>query len=271
MAKLFCMERIVPAWIAAVRELEGLPDRMARNFVLEISQPAKIAQSDSDVISKVDHKLLQGKGGIGVFTVAGTIFPDRLYRHWGRPIFYERFLASMKRGKDHGTWGTYALRMIQRTNRTTGQPFNPLDIIVEKLIRARQSRRIRAAYELGISEPADLLDEHERPDGFELPLYDPITDGGRPTNIPCLSHLSFKLQDNDILDLTAVYRSHYYAQRALGNLIGLSQLQAFVARESGLQQGVLTCVSTQARLDVAAWGGSVAARGFIKTFPMADN
>jgi len=271
MAKLFCAERIVPAWLAAVRELERQPGRISQNFVLEITHPGQIAQSDSNVISSVDHKLRQGEDGIGVFTVAGTIFPNRLYKHLGRPAFYERFLTSMKRGKDRGTWGTYALRMIQRTNRTTGLPFNPLDIIVEKLIKARQGRRIRAAYELGIFEPADLLNEHDRPDGFELPLYDPITDGGRPTNIPCLSHLSFKLQDNGTVDLTALYRSHYYVQRALGNLIGLSQLQAFVARESGFEQGVLTCVSSQACLDVGAWGGVSAAREFINTFPVADN
>jgi hypothetical protein len=50
--------------------------------------------------------------------------------------------------------------------------------------------------------------------------------------------------------LTAIYRNHYYVERALGNLIGLSQLLFFVARESGLQPRGLVCHSTFARLDL---------------------
>ena len=49
--------------------------------------------------------------------------------------------------------------------------------------------------------------------------------------------------------LTALYRNHYYIERALGNLIGLSQLLYFVARESGLEPRGLVCHSTLARLD----------------------
>lgn len=49
--------------------------------------------------------------------------------------------------------------------------------------------------------------------------------------------------------LTAFYRNHYYVERALGNLIGLSQLLYFVARESGLEPRGLVCHSTFARLD----------------------
>lgn len=268
MAKLFCADRIIPAWIAAVRELDGLPNRTAQNFVLEITNPAQLIPGDLAVISAINAKLLQGEKGLSIDTVAGTIFPNGLYRRYGRPDFYQRFLIAMKKGKCHGTWGTYALRMIQRTHPKTHAIFNPLDIIVEKLIQSKSGRRIRAAYELGIFDPADLADETEHVDGFELPLYDPVTDGGRPTNIPCLSHLSFKLQDDDAVDLTAVYRSHHYAQRALGNLIGLSQLQAFVARESGFEQGALTCVSTQAHLDVGSWGGVAATKALLDTFPV---
>jgi hypothetical protein len=159
------------------------------------------------------------------------------------------------------------MRMIERTNPKTRQTFNPLDTIVEKLLLAKNGRRIHAAYELGVIAPTDLINETPIDLGCELPLYDPATDRGRPTNNPCLSHLSFKLNDNDTLDLTAIYRSHHYAQRALGNLIGLSQLLAFVAKESKLTIGVLTCISTQAHLDVGTWGGVTAATALLATFP----
>jgi hypothetical protein len=38
--------------------------------------------------------------------------------------------------------------------------------------------------------------------------------------------------------------------KLLGNLIGLGQLQAFVAKEAGLKPGSLTIVSTHAEIDM---------------------
>ena len=60
--------------------------------------------------------------------------------------------------------------------------------------------------------------------------------------------------------LTAQYRNHYYVEKLLGNLIGLGRLMAFVARETGLEVGPLTVVSTHAKIDQP--GG--ATRGEIK-------
>ena len=61
------------------------------------------------------------------------------------------------------------------------------------------------------------------------------------------------------VNLTAVYRSHHYCSRALGNLLGLAQLLSFVAKESGLSVGTLSCLSSYAELDVSTWGGATAA------------
>jgi hypothetical protein len=49
--------------------------------------------------------------------------------------------------------------------------------------------------------------------------------------------------------LTVLYRYHYYIEKALGNLLGLSQLLYFVAKETGLGVGPLVCHSTYAVLD----------------------
>jgi len=68
-----------------------------------------------------------------------------------------------------------------------------------------------------------------------------------------LSYLSFKLLPNDTVALTAMYRYHYYVQRALGNLFRLAQLQAFVAAEVGTQVGPLVCHSTYATIDTDNW------------------
>ena len=83
----------------------------------------------------------------------------------------------------------------------------------------------------------------------DVPIFDPALDSKRTMGQPCLAHLSFKLRADKGVMLTALYRNHYYVQRALGNLIGLSQLLYFVARESGLTAKSLVCHSTFARLD----------------------
>lgn len=267
MAELFSSDRIVPAWVSAARSLEMAPGRTNRNFVLEIASPTTLSEEDIAVIGVVDAELREAKGGIGVYTVAATIFPQRAYSRYGRPAFYDHFLKTMKKGQKPNTWGTYAMRMMDRTHPKTGKSINPLEIIVTKLQKAKADRKIRSAYELGVHEVSDIL---ENEIGGELPIYAPATDGGRATNIPCLSHLSFKLDPEcQTVDLTAVYRSHYYGRRALGNLIGLSQLQAFVSKESGYAPGVLTCVSTLAFLDADAFGGVSATKSLLARLPTA--
>lgn len=267
MAKIFCSERIVPAWLDAARSLAATPDRTDRNFVLEIASPTMLAGDDVATIRAVDVELRRTEDSIGVYTVAATIFPQRMYLRHGRPAFYDRFLAVMKKGQKPKTWGTYAMRMMERINPRTREAFNPIDTIVTKLQKTKTDRKIRSAYELGLHEAVDVLENEV---GGELPIYAPSSDGGRATNIPCLSHLSFKLDpERDTIDLTAVYRSHHYGRRALGNLIGLSQLQAFVAGESGYSPGVLTCVSTLAHLDVGAFGGVGATNALLQNLSPA--
>ena len=50
------------------------------------------------------------------------------------------------------------------------------------------------------------------------------------------------------LFLTVLYRNHFYIERAYGNFIGLGRLMEFMARESKISVGQLTCISTHAEL-----------------------
>ena len=75
---------------------------------------------------------------------------------------------------------------------------------------------------------------------------------------PCLSHVSFKIDRNDVLRLTAFYRSHWYIERALGNLIGLARLQCFVAGAAGAKVGPLTIIAAEAVLDLRGDGRKAA-------------
>lgn len=267
MAEVFPRSRVVKAWLAGARYLANQKSLDSRNIILEIDSPQLITTEDQEVIKKVDQAL-QGKNPkLSVMTVAGTIFPQRLYKHYGRPDWYEYYQTIMKRSKAPNTWGTYAMRMIDRTGSDGTTPFNPLEKIITKLSDVKQrNSRFKSAYELGVCDPNFDIANALNGAGFDLPTYDPSKDRNMYMNSPCLSHVTFKLM-GDKLDLTAIYRSHYYAERALGNLIGLAQLQEYVAKESGFEAGVMTCVSTYAKLDNGL-GGIRSARRLLESLPV---
>jgi len=269
MTEVFQRSRVVQAWLAGIRYLESQHNHDATNVILEITSPQAATQEDRQVVNAVSHALRQRKAGRTVMTAAGTIFPHTIYRRYGRPDWYDRYKSIIERGMAPHTWGTYAMRMIERKDER-GSTFNPLDKIIEKLIaiRTKNLNKYVAAYELGVSDPAvDLADDFNGC-GFELPTYDPGADRHKYYGSACLSHVTFKLMHGKI-DLTAIYRSHHYAERALGNLIGLAQLQQYVATEAGYETGKLTCISTYAKLD-SGLGGIRATSSLLETFPIDE-
>ncbi len=263
MGKVFAEGRIVPTWLAATNYLLA-NGRRARNLVLEIDHPRLLTDEDRRAIEAVDDALRQ-TCDLSILTVAGTIFPQGLYRKYGPDGLAERFLKIMERAKKKGTWGTYAMRMMERRGREPGSTFNPLEQVIFKLRRASDQgdgNAYESVYEMGVHVAEDL-DGEPLLAACELPTFDSALDGGKVSNMPCLSHLTFKLTDAKSVDLTAVYRSHYYAQRALGNLIGLTHLLTFVAEQAGIDVGRLTCISTDANLDFENWGGAPAGRALL--------
>ncbi|HBP6729746.1 hypothetical protein KGZ01_11850 [Pseudomonas aeruginosa] len=265
MAKIIASEGVGTAWLAAARHLNTKKGRIERNMVLEISKPQTLSADDRTIIRAVDGQLRQHHDDLTIETVSGTIFPNGLYRREGRPQFYTTFLDLMEVGKKRNSWGTYALRMIQRKDPKGKGTFNPLDSIVERLLLTHQGTTYQAAYELGVHDIHEDFDPALEGYGFELPIYDPSRDA-KPKKIPCLSHLSFKLTAGK-LDLTAVYRSHWYCMRAQGNLVGLSQLHKFVGQEANYECGTLTCIATHAYLDSESFGGVKATSDFLQSLP----
>lgn len=261
MAKLFDKGvRIIPTWLAVAQHLLARGGAYTdSNLVLEITDPRTISEEDRKLMRSIDA-LLESKDKYPLRTVAGTIFPLDLYKRYQRPAFYDEYLRVMKCGKVEGTWGTYAHRMMSREGKTPSQNINPLERIVQRISDAGQpdGKSFKNSYELSVANPKEDFAEVDLDIGGELPTYDVNKDGNRWYGFPCLSHVSFKRVRKDggfAVDLTAVYRSHRYCERALGNLLGLAQLQWFVAREAKVQIGTLTCVSTHAALDFSSWGG----------------
>jgi hypothetical protein len=266
MAAIFSEDRIVPTWLAAMEYLEA-NGRRARNLVLEIDDPTLITTEDRAVVAAVDEALRK-HADLSVLTVAGTIFPQGLYRRHGAEGLAERFLKIMRRAKAKGTWGTYAMRMMERRGKEPGSTFNPLEQVIHKLKRASsgEGKPYQSVYEMGVHLPEDLEGDPFELAACELPTFEAATDGGMVSNMPCLSHLTFKLTDAHAVDVTAIYRSHYYCQRALGNLIGLGHLLGYVADQAELDVGSLTCISTDATLDYPSWGGVAAGAELLSRF-----
>jgi len=237
----------VDAWLQACVFLLNQADWRAYTIVLEIADPLALPACDRAVHDIVDA-FLRRKGGLPISTVVNTIFPARLYERYGSAGVYERYPDLYPNIQSHDNarnWGTYAMRMIMRTD-YKGRTIYPLRDLIAKIgSQAKLSGGKRAAYELGT---VDLF--------ADIPVYDPGRDRAPVLGGPCLSHVSAKLTPEHAVHLTGIYRSHYYVQRALGNFFGLAHLQNFIATEADIEMGPLVIHSSMAQLDTLAncWG-----------------
>jgi hypothetical protein len=239
----------VEAWLRACDYLlsRDQEDWRAYNVVLEVAEPLALPEGDRAVVSLADT-FLTTRGGLPINSVVNTIFPALLYQRHGATGLADRYLTeiypAVKRHPDW-QWGTYAQRLFQRIDHT-GSDVKPLETLVNKLrSQLALNGPQRAVYELGTVDPF-----------MDIPIYDPASDRNRPIGGPCLTHLSVKLTADRRVMLTGFYRSHFYVQRALGNLLGLAHLQHFIAKETGLELGPLVCHSSMAQLELQSrkWG-----------------
>jgi hypothetical protein len=221
------------AWLAASQAIRALPGHEAHHVVVDVVDPTRASVSDKAVIAKVDAYLAaHSANGFLVRTVANTIFPQATYEDHGAPelyeVYLERIFPRLKRSPND--WGRYFERMIAYPG--PNGPINLLDILVGKMRRHVAS-----------GKPFRNI--------YELPIYNPVKDAeGSPRGGQCLSYLSFKLDKDKRVLLSAVYRNHYYTEKLLGNLVGLGRLMQFVAHESGASGvGPLTILSTHAEVD----------------------
>lgn len=268
MATLIVEERILPAWHKAAMHLLQTSGHMCFNILLEITNPLLVTPEDGEFVKSVDQAIRNNCENTSISTVANTIFPNDVYRKHGRPEFYEKYLETMSRAMKPGTWGTYAHRLISYPIKKGDETINPLEGVVQKFIDIETgiTKKRFNFYEVSPLAPPDEK-EILVSAGAEVPLYIPSFDANKPSNIPCLSHLTFKfVPESGSINLTAIYRSHYYCNRALGNLIGLHNLLNFVASESKLKVGTLSCLSSHARLDAGSFGGMAKTRKLLQSY-----
>lgn len=226
--------RAAQAWLAASQVVHGLPGHEAHHVVIDIEDPVAETERDRCLIADLDAFLVEHtKTGFVVRTVANTIFPQSTYEDHGAPEFYDVYINKVfpRLKRSSRDWGRYFERMMAYPG--PDGPENLLDKLVQKMKRHMASRA-----------PFRNI--------YELPIYNPVKDAeGSPRGGQCLSFLSFKLDHEHRLLLSAVYRNHYYTEKLLGNIIGLGRLMQFVADETGATVGPLTILSTHAVADHA--------------------
>lgn len=196
------------AWLKATEAVDATQGHEAQNVIVDVTEPLSQTAADGRMVHLVDM-FLKKHAGLPLQSVANTIFPERLYRRHSVPDLYDVYCKIYERvKKNRGEWGRYFERMIRRPS-VSGRDINPLAAIIEKLQQHVHGggRTFRNVYELAISDPA-----------LDLPIYDPLRDAGRVMNRQCLSFLSFRLDDQKRLSLTAIYRNHYYIERLLGSV-----------------------------------------------------
>lgn len=225
-------------WFNAIKLLLNDSENFTEyNMIMEIKQPLS-RTSSSIAIGKAFDKLLIDAGKFPLNTVADTIFPAFEYKKHGVrgvfDVYPEEIYPSIKCVRSNSR-GTYAFRMVRGID-PKGKECNPLKNVLEKLkSQISLSKGKKSVFELSLDEVSTI------------PIY---RNDSSLMGFPCLSHLSFKLSpDKTSLHLTAIYRSHYYIEKALGNLLGLARLQSFLARELGINSGTLVCHSTLATLE----------------------
>jgi hypothetical protein len=231
MTYLISSESLDAVWLRAVGYLRLQPRHEEYGLIVEaISSQV----CDSQVVDAL-NTLLISKRKQTVQTVANTIFPQVIAdTSASRDELYARYLALISRLRRFGSnqKGTYFQRLIAYPTCEEEGSVNQLERIVTDLLR---ERRLLAE---GRSGAKRFI--------YEANIFAASRDHV-PIGFPCMSSLSFQL-DGEFLRLTATYRNQYYISRALGNLLGLSRLQQFVAGAADLKAGAIIIHACHAEL-----------------------
>lgn len=215
---IFAADTIHDAWRACARHLVEHGPRL--NLLVHIGDPDAV---DEEQLRMLDPQRV-APSVMSVFDVATTIFPKPSARS-SLPVggFVAHYLpryARLKR-RQGGGWGFYFQRLASFGSSSEPQ--------LERLVE-------------GLSGWG-----HGHHGAFVVHLSSAQTDRPRPQGGPCWQYGQFMAHDN-APSLLAVYRSHDYFQKALGNFAGLSRLLTYVCSKTGHSVGTLTCVSTYAFL-----------------------
>ncbi len=245
------------AWLQALRHTVDQRSGRCVHLVMTVENPG----CEDEAIRGALDSALDEAGKQSVETVAGTIFPNPLYRSpgysWSRDLderavgeldaaardLYERYIGMLPvlRRKHANNRGTYFSRMITWPGKEPGGT-NQLNLRISR-IRTEFSNRRRTCHTLDVDIAADAL-VSEPLAGVQVLL----PSEQRTQGFPCLVHIDFTLVDG-ILHCLAVYRHHYLITKTYGNLVGLSRLMKFICEQTGAECGELVVHATLANAE----------------------
>lgn len=241
MTHLIEQETRVEAWLEAADYLLN-NDKEEHDLILDIVSPGKYYETESGVKeSEVNARLnehYRQNDMEPINAIAEWIFPGWLYANEGLSGVLDNYQKQYAAVESETTWGTYADRLIHRTEKSSGEEYSPLEKIISKMRDQKEGSGgvFHSVYEIGVHQGQ-----------ADIPLYDPDKDRNFVRGGPCLSHLSFKLNGGKV-HLTALYRLHDYRFKVPGNLLGLARLQVGVANEVEADLGKLVIHSSRARI-----------------------
>lgn len=228
------------AWARTVIAVAAEDKHRACHVITRIADPA----TQDPRIREMADGILTARNLAPVSTVANTLFPSALARRTPDPEAlgkrYVDLLPTLKRLDKKNAHGTYFERLVNYE--TPNGRLNQLAELVRRfkveLAAATKpgTGRKTARYEVGLEQLTACL---------------PVLEAGHDTNpmgFPCLSMLSFQLDDGHIHAI-AHYRSHYLFERAYGNYLAVCRLLGYVCEQVGLAPGHVTVVAGYAQVD----------------------
>jgi len=265
---------ISEAWLRTLERVHA-GGGYAVNLMSTVTNP--LAEEDRAIRTAIDGLLVEGhRSGTRVQTVetvAGTIFPGDLYADPGydyRPDLDDPSKAALDMAASDlflaylemlpvlttdtaNNRGTYFGRMVSWPGKTGGGR-NQLADRVTTLRRARDlNHRRRNLDDIVVGGEGEGL-MSAGVDGLQV--Y--AANDRRSRGFPCLVHIDLTLFDG-CLSMAAVYRHQYLITKAYGNLLGLSRLLGFLARQSGYDVGELVVLATMADSEQGTYTKAVVA------------
>jgi hypothetical protein len=161
---------------------------------------------------------------------AMTIFPWEMWVRRGRPgssefcaVCVEQLAPRLKARDARNRLGIYFERMMafEGHKEDESRVVNQLQFVIDLLNRERMPRR----------------------SALQLACFDPAKDHtGQPVRgFPCLQQVSITHDGDSGLGIHAFYPTQYIFDRAYGNYLGLCQLGAFIAHQTGMRFRRLNC------------------------------
>ena len=210
------------AWRKVAKYLIDHPKSNDTNVVVTIENPTDFCDL-KNWIEKYNPQLVESES-TNIRQVINTIFPYNLKSYFDdRHLFYLKYEQIYKNSR-RKKWGTYFQRLISFGKGFENSHINQLENAINAL-RGDSPQKYFITFHLTASN---------------------IESNVRPLGGPCWQYGELTVNEDNSIDLIAIYRNHDYLNKAFGNFIGLAKLLEFICAESQRRPGKIVIHSIHA-------------------------